>query len=175
MSGEVFRRLVARTMAQQLAPALEKAKAPFQYALTTKSTCECVAHAMQALTDFEPDATLLSIDGIGAFDLISRNAMLQGLANVEGGGRAVPFVSQFYASPSTYIWQDEFGETFEIKQGEGGEQGDPLMPALFSVGQHPALVEVQNSLKLGERMFAFLDDIRGVPFVSSGTNIPDFD
>ena len=158
VSGEVFRRLVARTIAQQLAPALEKA-APFQYAFSTKSGCECVAHAIQALTDFDPDTTLLSIDGIGAFDLISRNAMLQGLANVEGGGRAVPFVSQFYASFSTYIWEDEFGETFEILQGEGGEQGDPLMPALFSVGQHPAFVEVQNSLKLGERMFAFLDDI----------------
>ena len=155
VSGEVFRRLVARTMAQQLAPALEKATAPFQYALSTKSGCECVAHAVQALTDFDPDATLLSIDGIGAFDLISRNAMLQGLANVEGGGRAVPFVSQFYASPSTYIWEDEFGETFEIQQGEGGEQGDPLMPALFSVGQHPVLVEVQSTLKLGGKDVRF--------------------
>ena len=52
-------------------------------------------------------------------------------------------------SCGTYIWQDELGETFEIQQGEGGEQGDQLMPALFTVEQHPALVEVQNSLKLG--------------------------
>ena len=49
-------------MAQQLA----LATAPFQYALSTKSGCECFAHAIQALTDFDPDATLLSIDGIGA-------------------------------------------------------------------------------------------------------------
>ena len=28
-----------------------------------------------------------------------------------------------------------------IRQGEGGEQGDPLMPLLFSLGVHNSLVE----------------------------------
>ena len=44
-----FRRLVARTFAQQLNPAIEQATFPFQFALTTKSGCECVAHIAQAL------------------------------------------------------------------------------------------------------------------------------
>ena len=75
------------------------------------------------------------------------------------GDKLIPFVRQFYSSPSTYLWEDEVGETRRIQQGEGGEQGDPLMPLLFSVGQHRALVEVQASLRAGERIFAFLDDI----------------
>ena len=54
------------------------------------------------LTDLDANATLLSVDGIGAFDLISRSAMLQGLLEVEGGGGSVlPFVRLFTGSPST--------------------------------------------------------------------------
>ena len=46
-----------------------------------------------------------------------------------------------------------------IAQGEGGEQGDPVMPLLFSLGQHAALMAVQRQLEAHERVFAFLDDV----------------
>lgn len=42
------------------------------------------------------------------------------------------------------------------------EQGDPLMPALFSLGQEPALQAVQAQLQPGEVIYAFLDDIYAV-------------
>ena len=77
------------------------------------------------LTDLDGNTTLLSVDRIGAFDLISRSAMLQGLLEVEGGSAVFPFVRQFYGSP--YWWDDNEGVTHEVVQGEGG---DPLMPAL---------------------------------------------
>ena len=111
------------------------------------------------MTDVDGTATVPSIDGIGAFDLVSRGAMLEGLRNVDGGGDALPFVSQFYGSPSTYVWEDEEGVNHEVLQGEGGEQGDPLMPALFALGLHQALVAVQAGLLPSERLLAFLDDI----------------
>ena len=44
-------------------------------------------------------------------------------------------------------------------QGEGGEQGDPLMPMLYALGQHQALRVVQSHLGAGESLFAFHDDI----------------
>ena len=47
----------------------------------------------------------------------------------------------------------------EILQGEGGEQGDALMPALFALGQHDALLAIHDRLRPEERLFAFLDDI----------------
>ena len=147
--GDVIRRLVARTMSQQLATAVERAKAPFQYALTTKSGAECIAHALQTLTDFDDRATVLSIDGIGAFDLISRRAMMEGLRSVDGGRSGPPFVLQFYGNPSSYLWTDDSGVTHGILQGEGGEQGDPLMPMLYAVGQHQALRSVQPRLGPG--------------------------
>ena len=48
----------------------------------------------------------------------------------------------FYGTPSKFLWEDELGVVNHIPQGEGGEQGDPLMPLLFSLGQHRALVSV---------------------------------
>ena len=38
--GEVIRRATARTVAQQLGPAVEVATAPFQYALSTHMHCK---------------------------------------------------------------------------------------------------------------------------------------
>ena len=49
------------------------------------------------------NATVLSIDGTGAFDMVSRQAMLQGLHTVVGGDAALPFVRQFCGSASTYL------------------------------------------------------------------------
>ena len=159
VSGDVVRRLVAKTIAQQLTPAVQRATSPFQYALSTKSGGECIAHALQALTDLSERATVLSIDGIGAFDLISRGAMLEGLRSVPGGASVLPFVLLFYGNPSSYLWDEDDGTTHEIRQGEGGEQGDPLMPMLYALGQHRALLAVQSQLLPNERLMAFLDDV----------------
>ena len=54
------------------------------------------------------------------------------------------------------------GVVHEVLQGEGGEQGDALMPALFSLGQHRSLEAIQGRLRPSERLFAFLDDIYAV-------------
>ena len=40
--------------------------------MTTKAGCECIAHVLQGLTELE--ATITSIDGVGAFDLISESS-----------------------------------------------------------------------------------------------------
>ena len=53
----------------------------------------------------------------------------------------------------------DYGRNHVIHQGEGGEQGDALMPMLYSLGQHATLQAVQDALLLGEHLFAYLDDI----------------
>ena len=82
--GDIIRRLVARTIAQQFSSTVEQATAPFQYALSTKAGGECIAHALQALTDLNPRTTVLSVDGVGASDLISRGSILEGLRSIPG-------------------------------------------------------------------------------------------
>ena len=71
----------------------------------------------------------------------------------------LPFVRLFYTEASQYVWHDATGEAHTVTQAEGGEQGDPLMPALFALGQRSALQAVQEQLRPGEHLFAFLDDI----------------
>ena len=66
--------------------------------------------------------------------------------DMEDGGELMPFVSAVHGSPSTYLWEDDLGAAHEIQQGEGGEQGDALMPLLFSLGQHRALEAIAEQL-----------------------------
>ena len=112
-----------------------------------------------AATQIDPRATVLSIDGVGAFDHVSRKSMLGSLRRLPRASACLPFVRLFYGQPSKYLWHDDAGVAHSVHQAEGGEQGDPLMPALFAMGQHPALEEVQAILQEGESIFAFLDDI----------------
>ena len=64
-----------------------------------------------------------------------------------------------YGSPSSYSWEDDAGTQRKVTQAEGGEQGDPLMPLLFSIAIHAALEEVASHLEDGEQLCAFLDDV----------------
>ena len=64
----------------------EKASAPNQCALNTTARCEYL----------DPEATIVSIDGVGAYDSMSRNAMLEGVLRMENGERVLPFVRRFY-------------------------------------------------------------------------------
>ena len=69
--GDVFRRLVGRTLAKQFAEQGQAATHPFQYVLSTRAGTECVAHVVQALTSLDPSTIILSIDCVGAHDSIS--------------------------------------------------------------------------------------------------------
>ena len=104
-------------MAKQFAQKAEDATSLFQYALKTRAGCECVAHMVQASTEFNESGTIVSVDGVGAYDLVSRTAMLSGLMDMEEGDRLLPFVRLFYSDPSTFLWDDEVGDTHEIRQG----------------------------------------------------------
>ena len=158
-TGTAFRRLVASCIARVIGPSVEEACKPYQYALSTRAGTECVGHLFRAACDLDPDLCILSIDGIGAFDHVKRAAMLRKLASVPKARDALPFVRLSYASPTEYTWTDDKGHQHDIRQGEGGEQGDPLMPLLFALGIHDALREVADRLDPGEDLAAFLDDV----------------
>ena len=80
----------------------------------------------------------------------------------------LPYVRQCFASDSTYVWQDASRQSHEVRQSEGGEQGDPLMPARSAIAQQPALAAVHAQLREGEAVFAYLDDIYVVAVASLG-------
>ena len=111
--GDIFRRLVARTMAKQISKRVEAATAPFQYALKTKAGCECVAHVLQTLTDLDPEATVMSIDGVG----ISCNAMFEAFSGWREEIRSSPLCDVFTAA-HPHICGKTRWVTQSIPQGE---------------------------------------------------------
>ena len=99
------------------------------------------------------------MDGIGAFDHISRACMFEGLIRTPTLHGLLPFVRQWYGVQSEFRWVDNDGIAHTIFQGDGGEQGDALMPGLFCLGLHPALEIINNQLPPGAYVLAYLDDI----------------
>ena len=158
-TGTTFRRLVAKSVAKQFSKDVEAACAPFQFALSTRAGVDCVGHAVRSITEMDQHATLLSIDGVGAYDHVFRSSILKKLKEVPALQPMLPLVRAVYSQPSRYWWQDESGHRHEIQQHEGGEQGDPLMPLLFSLAIHNALEEAKREMVDGEELLAFLDDI----------------
>ena len=145
--GDTFRRLVARTLAQQFAASFDAACRPFQFALGTRAGTEAAARVVRALCERDPRATVVSIDGVGAYDHVHRASMLGGLAGDNALAPLLPFARLFYAESSTYLWYDDAGMPHSVVQAEGGEQGDPLMPALHALGQHSALHAASATLR----------------------------
>ena len=45
----------------------------------------------------------------------------------------IPYVRLWYDRQSHFLWTDDARKMHDILQGEGGEKGDPLMPALFAL------------------------------------------
>ena len=74
-TGEVLRRLVARALAQQFGPELNAACMPYQFALGTRAGTDCLGLLLRALTDLDDNLVVVSLDGVGAYDHISRAPM----------------------------------------------------------------------------------------------------
>ena len=124
--------------------------------MTTRAGTECVACAFQALTEADPTATAMSLDGVSAFDLISRRAMLESLAAIPGESQVLPFVRMFYGSPSNYLREGD-GGVRTIEQGRVRARG--RHDATF-VLPRPTCSPPRSPgrLEAGERLFAFWDD-----------------
>ena len=88
----IIRLLVARTMAKLVSKQVERATVLFQYALSTKARCECITHILHTFTDLDDDATIVSIDGVGAYDLFSTNTILRGFLRMENRDQILPFL-----------------------------------------------------------------------------------
>ena len=54
VAGDILRRIVAHTIAQQISSHVERTTAPFQYAMSTRPCTECIVHVLQALTELDP-------------------------------------------------------------------------------------------------------------------------
>ena len=158
-AGDTLRRLVARTLAQQHAEEFRQATSPFNYGMFVHGGTESVVHLLRSKTDADPSLVLTKIDGIGAFDHVHRSSILGDLAALPTAHRLIPFALMSCGDVSSFVWTDDSGSAHEIHQGEGGEQGDALMPALFCLGMDAGLRDAASQLLPGEQVVAYLDDV----------------
>ena len=93
----------------------------------------------------------MSIVGVRAYDLISWNAMLEGLLQMEGGDQIL-LCEMFPRGSINMSTGGRDGHNPVHPTREGGGQGDPLMPMLFALGQHRALTAIQERMKPGKHV-----------------------
>ena len=86
----------------RVSSAVEAACAPFQFALSTRAGVDCVGHAVRAATDANPMTTVLSLNGIGAYDHVFRASVMSKLLEVPSLHHLLPFVRQAYGSATSY-------------------------------------------------------------------------
>ena len=120
---------------------------------------DSLVHLVQFLLEEDEDRVVLSIDGIGAFDHVCRARFFEELRSEPSLQELLPFVSQWYSGMTNYVWLDAAGQTHTVTQGDGGEQDDALMPALFCLALKRALQDIQRLLPAGCIVLAYLDDI----------------
>ncbi|CAK0818107.1 unnamed protein product, partial [Prorocentrum cordatum] len=108
-TSDVFRRLVTRPLAQQLAVQLAAATAPFQFALTTRAGTDCAATLPRSKLDHDDHTVIVSIDGVGGegveqggslapalFALALHGALVGASRTLEQGDFLVAFLDDVY-------------------------------------------------------------------------------
>ena len=121
--------LAQATLPSEISAALMSARltefeqecAPFRFALSTRAGTDCVGHVVRASTDAYHRLTILSVDGIGAYDHVLRPSMLIEKKCLEHG-QLLPFVRLSYAGVSSYTWFDEKGERRVVDQAEAASR-----------------------------------------------------
>eukprot|EP00973_Karenia_brevis_P029510 4071921-Karenia_brevis.AAC.1 len=78
-SGDACRRLVSKSLSKQFQDVLRSEVAPYNFGLSDWRGMDSAAHFLQYLSDESPNRVILSINGIGAFDHVSRAQIFQQL------------------------------------------------------------------------------------------------
>ena len=66
-TGDVFRRLVARTLAKEWAQVFDNATRPYQFALQARAGTDALAASVRAALSLRPGSVLVSLDGRSAY------------------------------------------------------------------------------------------------------------
>ena len=128
-----------RRLARQFAQQVEAVCAPFSFPCQP-GRAPTVGLSVRVATEANPLASVLSIDGVGACDHVHRSAMMAKLLEIP--------LSAWYTSTrrehvrSPFVLQVDRRRWSVARHSPArrrrGEQGDPLMPLLFSSAIHNA-------------------------------------
>eukprot|EP00959_Pyramimonas_sp_CCMP1952_P326777 6840389-Pyramimonas_sp.AAC.1 len=95
---------------------------PHNFGISDRSGTDAAIHMLQYLAEAFPTKVIMSVDGVGAFDHISRASIFQSLLQNPALHGLIPFVRLWYGVQSEFRWTDDEGNAHTIFQGDGGEQ-----------------------------------------------------
>eukprot|EP00731_Ephydatia_muelleri_P011926 Em0006g820a len=154
--GEVLRRLTSKCLC-----AIVKSKAseffnPYQYGVVCPSGVEKIIHSLRSSIDdhwFDEDFNVAKVDLRNAFNLVSRNAVLENCA--EFFPEIFPWTLWCYGVHPK-LWHP----MGMLRSATGVQQGDPLGPLLFSLVLHGLILKIAEDDMCGELLFNkwYLDD-----------------
>ena len=157
--GATLRRLGLRSLVRVRREQLREAAGKHQFGVCTKAGAQLLHKCLQALAETRPDAAFLKVDMRAAFQTMERQPALAALA------ACVPELAAaceaWYNSPSEHLSRKAAGHFEKVTSSRGFDQGCPLSPGAFSVGQRTVLEPFLEKLKQLDpeaRMFSFLDD-----------------
>ena len=89
----------------------------------------------------------------------SKVAMRTAASHAHRSLQLLPFARLFYGQASAYCWCNAVGNLRAIRRSEPFEQGDPLAPALFTLGQHESPGRAAKAVHPFDCPMIFLDDL----------------
>ena len=115
--------------------------------------------ALTATLGFEEGCTILSYDGVNAFNSIYRHRFLPALAEIVSS--VVPYASNVYArKPPKLLFALDGGGLEVVESARGVQQGFNLGSLCYSAGSLKILKELKATTPVsGARAVSFIDDI----------------
>ena len=95
---------------------------PYNFGVGDHSGTDAAIHMSLYLTDAHPGKIILSIDGAGAYDHISRTRMFEQLMGNPDLHGLVPFARQWYGLQSQFRWRDNTGPHIQFCKVTGANK-----------------------------------------------------
>ncbi|KAG7295586.1 hypothetical protein JYU34_021841 [Plutella xylostella] len=144
--GNTIRRTASKICCRKMLPELSKKFEPIQLGFGTKGGCEAAVHAARTFITKGDFPVLLKVDVKNAFNSINRSALLTEIRS--HANPIYKYIWQCYSKPSKLSYKNH-----HILSATGCQQGDPLGPAIFSLGIHPHISNLNSKFNVW-----YLDD-----------------
>ncbi|XP_063366199.1 uncharacterized protein LOC134654659 [Cydia amplana] len=144
--GSTFRRLASKIAVRYILAKLQKIFEPVQLGFGVRGGCEAAVHALRSYLEAGQCEVLLKIDVKNAFNSLNRDILLSEVKS------HIPEIYNYllhcYGDPSKLMYHSH-----ELSSEVGCQQGDPLGPAIFSLGINQIIKNLSSKFNVW-----YLDD-----------------